>query len=250
MKHHSNDSNNNSVMHEAEKGSNNEKQMDQGWGKEREHDIPILFLTSSIEDVEKSNFIINNALLSIRVFFGKKKNVSSARRGDARFFLDLPSIVGSYSSTKWLWMNWMVNADFPTPGMNDQNHKITVHYIRAHRHHQRQRVCILAEMRPVQPVKALDFFEYTKQQKVNGSREHGIHEGRRGSRSLQVWTTYSGGSICSHVRVMYNTKERDVREGAEGTARRNIRSRPNTPKFDAIKGGYCVSSHCSRSEFC
>ena len=86
MKHHSNDSNNNSVMHEAEKGSNNEKQMDQGWGKEREHDIPILFLTSSIEDVEKSNFIINNALLSIRVFFGKKKNVSSARRGDARFF--------------------------------------------------------------------------------------------------------------------------------------------------------------------
>jgi len=68
-------------------------------------------------------------------------------------------------------------------------------------------------MRPVQPVKALDFFEYTKQQKVNGSREHGIHEGRRGSRSLQVWTTYSGGSICSHVRVMYNAKERDVREG-------------------------------------
>jgi len=92
-------------------------------------------------------------------------------------------------------------------------------------------------MQPVQPVKALDFFEYTKQQRVNVSREHGIHEGRRGSRSLQAWTAYSGGSICSHVRVMYNAKERDVREGAEGrTARRNIRSRPNTPKFDAIKG--------------
>lgn len=26
-----------------------------------------------------------------------------------------PSIVGSYSSTKWLWMNWIVNADLPTP---------------------------------------------------------------------------------------------------------------------------------------
>ena len=26
-----------------------------------------------------------------------------------------PSIVGSYSSTKWLWMNWMVKADLPTP---------------------------------------------------------------------------------------------------------------------------------------
>lgn len=26
-----------------------------------------------------------------------------------------PSIVGSYSSTKWLWMSWMVKHDFPTP---------------------------------------------------------------------------------------------------------------------------------------
>lgn len=25
------------------------------------------------------------------------------------------SIVGSYSSTKWFWMSWMVRADFPTP---------------------------------------------------------------------------------------------------------------------------------------
>lgn len=25
-------------------------------------------------------------------------------------------MVGSYSSTKWLWMNWIVSADFPTPG--------------------------------------------------------------------------------------------------------------------------------------
>jgi hypothetical protein len=29
---------------------------------------------------------------------------------------DGPSMVGSYSSTKWLWMNWMVRADLPTPG--------------------------------------------------------------------------------------------------------------------------------------
>lgn len=29
--------------------------------------------------------------------------------------LSLPSIVGSYSSTKWLWINWIVKHDFPTP---------------------------------------------------------------------------------------------------------------------------------------
>jgi hypothetical protein len=26
-----------------------------------------------------------------------------------------PSMVGSYSSTKWLWISWMVRQDFPTP---------------------------------------------------------------------------------------------------------------------------------------
>lgn len=26
-----------------------------------------------------------------------------------------PSIVGSYSSTKWLWISWIVKQDFPTP---------------------------------------------------------------------------------------------------------------------------------------
>lgn len=26
-----------------------------------------------------------------------------------------PSMVGSYSSTKWLWMSWMVKQLFPTP---------------------------------------------------------------------------------------------------------------------------------------
>lgn len=29
--------------------------------------------------------------------------------------LKVPSIVGSYSSTKWLWISWMVKQDFPTP---------------------------------------------------------------------------------------------------------------------------------------
>jgi hypothetical protein len=29
--------------------------------------------------------------------------------------MHLPSMVGSYSSTKWLWINWIVKADFPTP---------------------------------------------------------------------------------------------------------------------------------------
>lgn len=31
------------------------------------------------------------------------------------FVTDIPSMVGSYSSTKCDWMNWIVNADFPTP---------------------------------------------------------------------------------------------------------------------------------------
>ena len=29
---------------------------------------------------------------------------------------DRPSMVGSYSETKRLWTNWIVKADFPTPG--------------------------------------------------------------------------------------------------------------------------------------
>lgn len=29
--------------------------------------------------------------------------------------LGSPSIVGSYSSTKWLWISWIVKHDFPTP---------------------------------------------------------------------------------------------------------------------------------------
>ena len=111
MKHHSNDGNNNLVMHKVEKGSNNKKQMDQGWGRKREHDIPILFLTSSIKDVEKSNFIINNALLSIRVFFGKKKNVSSARRGDARFFwIHLQSSGRIRRQNDFGWTGWSMQT--------------------------------------------------------------------------------------------------------------------------------------------
>lgn len=27
----------------------------------------------------------------------------------------VPSMVGSYSSTKWLWISWMVKQDLPTP---------------------------------------------------------------------------------------------------------------------------------------
>jgi len=47
--------------------------------------------------------------------------------------------------------------------------------------------------------------------------------------------TYSRSSICGHVRIMYNAKERDVREGAEDKKKYQIkRTRPNTPKFDAI----------------
>src|SRR5438094_8427645 len=34
---------------------------------------------------------------------------------DSRARERTPSIVGSYSGTKWLWINWMVKHDFPTP---------------------------------------------------------------------------------------------------------------------------------------
>jgi len=39
----------------------------------------------------------------------KAKKLGRGEDGDA------PSIVGSYSSTKWLWMSWMVKQDLPTP---------------------------------------------------------------------------------------------------------------------------------------
>lgn len=188
VKHHSNDNDNNSVIHEAEGGSN---KMDHGWGREREHDIPILFLTSSIEDVEKSNFIINNALLSIRVFFGKK-NVSSARRGDASSFfsIHLQSSGRIRRQNDFGWTGWSMQTfqRLVWVYIDGQSHKIIVRYkrLRAHRHHQRQQVCILVGMQPVQPVRALDFFEYAKQQKMDGSSKH---EGWKGSRSLQVWTS-------------------------------------------------------------
>jgi len=61
-----------------------------------------------------------------------------------------------------------------------------------------------------------------------------------GGRSLEVWT-YSGSSSCSHMRIM-RRKEMQGRRGQQEEIYQIKRTRPNTPKFDAIKGGYCVSS--------
>lgn len=41
---------------------------------------------------------------------GVSQGEQGRRRGS-----DTPSIVGSYSSTKWLWISWMVKQDLPTP---------------------------------------------------------------------------------------------------------------------------------------
>jgi hypothetical protein len=43
---------------------------------------------------------------------GKKRKRQQQQKKQKR---DSPSMVGSYSSTKWLWMSWMVKHDFPTP---------------------------------------------------------------------------------------------------------------------------------------
>jgi hypothetical protein len=41
--------------------------------------------------------------------------VSCKRYCFTLFGVHSPSMVGSYSSTKWLWISWMVRQDFPTP---------------------------------------------------------------------------------------------------------------------------------------
>jgi len=60
----------------------------------------------------------------------------------------LPSMVGSYSSTKWLWINWIVKADFPTPeednvrlNWKDDNRDANLHRLR-------RPVCILLRTEP------------------------------------------------------------------------------------------------------
>lgn len=50
----------------------------------------------------------------LRYESGEKTQVSAVVKYDEGKH-DSPSIVGSYSSTKWLWINWIVKADFPTP---------------------------------------------------------------------------------------------------------------------------------------
>lgn len=63
-------------------------------------------------------------------------------------YLHIPSIVGSYSSTKWLWMNWIVKADFPTPGER-QIINFTSKYNLPYHHHRQLRACTPSEIVPV-----------------------------------------------------------------------------------------------------
>lgn len=54
-------------------------------------------------------------------------------------------MVGSYSSTKWLWMNWIVKADLPTPvpWSERPHHAESTRYYTNH-HHRRRPTCIPA----------------------------------------------------------------------------------------------------------
>lgn len=58
-----------------------------------------------------------------------------------------PSIVGSYSSTNWPWMNRMVSADFPTPKSKEERlgsllkDQQSTHDHTAHLHPQQRRAC-------------------------------------------------------------------------------------------------------------
>ena len=52
-----------------------------------------------------------------RIAFGTSLSAVVRDKVDSVARRDTPSMVGSYSSTKWLWINWIVRADFPTPGV-------------------------------------------------------------------------------------------------------------------------------------
>lgn len=73
----------------------------------------VFFLAGGIENVEQGNLIVNNALLSVGVCDNGLLVYHAVSRG--WLISDVPSIVGSYSSTKWLWINWIVRHDLPTP---------------------------------------------------------------------------------------------------------------------------------------
>ena len=57
-------------------------------------------------------------------------------------------MVGSYSSTKWLWINWIVNADLPTPsrqsrGMEKKGRR------KEYLHLRRRQACIRVKIAPI-----------------------------------------------------------------------------------------------------
>lgn len=76
---------------------------------ESKYHTPIFFLASRIKDVKQCDLIVDDALFSVRVY--DRYSMKDSNGGE----VIVPSIVGSYSSTNWPWMNWMVRADLPTP---------------------------------------------------------------------------------------------------------------------------------------
>lgn len=59
-----------------------------------EYHSPVFLLTSGVEDVEQCDLFINDALLAVRVYVTILSKDSNGREAI------IPSIVGSYSSTK------------------------------------------------------------------------------------------------------------------------------------------------------
>ena len=72
-------------------------------------------MAGGIEHVKQGDLVVDYALLAVGIWIARGQvsdAILIARCGEGK---DEPSIVGSYSSTKWLWINWMVRQDFPTP---------------------------------------------------------------------------------------------------------------------------------------
>jgi hypothetical protein len=61
----------------------------------------VLFLAGGIEHIEQGDLIVNNALLAVGVCTEDISGCAMEMAVAARFD-HVPSIVGSYSSTKWL----------------------------------------------------------------------------------------------------------------------------------------------------
>lgn len=85
--------------------------------------VRVLLLPGSVKHVQQGHLLVNHTLLAVRICeavsapLGRATAAAGVRKGSGapgRTSEDGPSMVGSYSSSQWLWMNWIVRALLPT----------------------------------------------------------------------------------------------------------------------------------------